>query len=76
MLPAGLIDRVDLDDGRVFVQRTKDEIKNAPEFDQDRYRDTTYRDDVGTYYGPSGAGYYAGDRDYTGLGSRTETDRR
>jgi hypothetical protein len=50
MLPAGVIERVDVDDEAVFVSRTKDEIKNAPEFDEDRYRDPTYRDELGGYY--------------------------
>lgn len=57
MLPAGVIDRVDVDDERVFVNRTKDQIKNAPEFDEDRYRDETYRSDVGSYYDEGGSGY-------------------
>ena len=51
LLPAGVIDTVDRDDQKVFVNRTKDEIKDSPEFDEDRYRDTDYRDEVGTYYG-------------------------
>lgn len=57
MLPAGVIDRVDIEDERVFVNRTKDQIENAPEFDEDRYRDETYRSDVGTYYDEGGSGY-------------------
>ena len=62
MLPAGVIGRVDLDTETVFVNRTKDQIKNAPEYDEDKhridskYRDR-YRDDLGTYYGQGGAGY-------------------
>ena len=52
MLPAGLIDRVDLDAENVFVKRTKDEIKSAPEFDSDALRDDEeYRNRLGTYYG-------------------------
>jgi hypothetical protein len=51
LLPAGVIDRVDLDAETVYVSRTKDEIKNAPEFDEDRYRDESYRAEVGGYYG-------------------------
>jgi ribosomal 30S subunit maturation factor RimM len=51
MLPAGVIDRVDFDDKRVFVDRTKDEIKNAPEFDETRFREPGYRDELGGYYG-------------------------
>ena len=50
MLPAGVIERVDTDDKTVFVSRTKDDIKNAPEFDEDRYRDDAYRDELGGYY--------------------------
>jgi PRC-barrel domain protein len=50
LLPAGVIDRIDLDNRRVFVNRTKDEIQNAPEWDESRYTDTTYRNEVGTYY--------------------------
>ena len=57
LLPAGVIDRVDVEDERVFVHRTKDEIENAPEFDEDRYLDEGYRSDVGTYYGEGGPGY-------------------
>jgi hypothetical protein len=51
MLPAGVIQSVDLDEQKVYVNRTKDEIKNGPEFDQDRYRDEEYRERVGSYYG-------------------------
>ncbi len=57
LLPAGVIDRVDVDDERVFVNRTKDEIENAPEFDEDRYRDEGYRSEVGSYYAEGGSGY-------------------
>ena len=52
MLPAGVIDRVDLDDETVYVSRTKDEIKNAPEYDETLMDDNgAYRDQLGTYYG-------------------------
>ena len=57
LLPAGVISRVDVDDERVFVNRTKDEIHNAPEFDEDRYHDEGYRTDVGHYYGEGGPGF-------------------
>jgi hypothetical protein len=46
MLPAGVIRDVDLHSETVFVVRTKDQIKNAPEFDEDNYRDETYRDSL------------------------------
>jgi hypothetical protein len=52
LLPAGVIETVDLDEQKVYVNRTKDEIKDSPEFDESTYRDTEYRDRVGSYYGP------------------------
>ena len=57
MLPAGVVRDIDLDTETVFVNRTKDQIKDAPEFDKDNYRDPKYRDDLGGYYGPGGTGY-------------------
>ena len=54
MLPAGVIDRVDRDDEKVYVNRSKDEIKNAPPFDDTQYREDAYRDELGTYYGGAG----------------------
>ena len=52
LLPAGVVDRVDLDTETVFVSRTKDEIKNAPEFDVELHRDDDeYRNRLGGYYG-------------------------
>jgi hypothetical protein len=62
LIPAGVIDRVDLDTETVFVNRMKDQIKNAPEYDEEKHRkDVGYRDryrsDLSSYYGPGGAGY-------------------
>jgi hypothetical protein len=57
MLPAGVISRVDPNDEKVFVKRTKDQIKNAPEFDQDLYREDRYRGELGAYYDEGGAGW-------------------
>jgi hypothetical protein len=51
MLPAGVVRSVDFDTETVFVDRSKDEIKNAPELDQDGYRDEAYRAQLGGYYG-------------------------
>jgi hypothetical protein len=57
LLPAGLVERVDRDEETVYVDRTKDEIKQAPEFDNANYRSDGYRANVGAYYlgRPSGA---------------------
>jgi len=57
LLPAGVISRIDPDEEKVYVNRMKDQIKSSPEFDPDKYRDTGYRNKVGTYYGPGGAGW-------------------
>jgi hypothetical protein len=57
MLPAGVVKSVDHDDETIFVNRTKDEIKSAPEFDDSLMEDDDYRGQLGTYYGPGGAGY-------------------
>ena len=57
MLPAGTIKTVDRSDRKVFVNRTKDQIKNAPEFDDKLGHDDAYRGRLGTYYGESGAGW-------------------
>jgi hypothetical protein len=64
MLPAGVIDTVDYDTETVFVNRTRDEIKNAPEFDPDNYRSEPYRSSLGEYYAEGGRGYreYRSDR--------------
>ena len=59
LLPAGVVSRIDRDDEKVYVDRTKDQIKDAPEFDADSYREDDYRDRVGSYYGPGGTGYRA-----------------
>ena len=64
MLPVGVVHRIDEDDRRVFVNLTKDQIKDAPEFDEARFRDQAYRDELGTYYGlnrPAGPDYGKGD---------------
>jgi hypothetical protein len=57
LLPAGVIRDVDLDSETVFVNRTKDEIKNAPEYDDRQTRFDEYINRLGGYYGPGGAGY-------------------
>ena len=58
MLPTGVISNIDLDTETVFVNRIKEQIKNSPEFDPDRYRDDTYRGELGDYYGTDGRGWH------------------
>ena len=50
LLPAGLIDRVHPEEGKVYVERTKDAVKEAPGFDEDRAADEAYLAEVGAYY--------------------------
>jgi hypothetical protein len=50
LVPAALVERVDRDDETVYIGRTRDEIEKAPEFDEDRFRDPAYRDQIGAYY--------------------------
>ena len=51
LLPAGVVERVDLDTETAYVSLMKDQIKNAPEFDQDLHRDDDdYRNRLGGYY--------------------------
>src|SRR5262245_41908977 len=57
MLPAGVITRIDTANENVHVNRTKDQIKNAPEFDDSLSRDSGYRRELGSYYGRGGQGY-------------------
>jgi hypothetical protein len=53
LIPAGVIERVDDTDKKVFVSMTKDRIKSAPDFDELKHTtyDETYYDHVDTYYG-------------------------
>lgn len=52
LLPAGVIERIDLDNRRIEVRLTKDQIKNSPEFDPaiDDYRSEAYRARVADHY--------------------------
>jgi hypothetical protein len=50
LLPAGVVQRVELDTETVFVNQAKEEIKNAPEFEEATYRDDAYRSQIGDYY--------------------------
>ncbi|MEU0398756.1 PRC-barrel domain containing protein [Streptomyces sp. NPDC006197] len=52
MLPAGTITSVDNQAKKVYVSRTKEEIKASPEFDKKKHLgDPAYRDQLGGYYG-------------------------
>ena len=49
-LPIGTIDRIDAASKTVYVDRTKDEIKHAPEYDPSGYAEQEYRLALEDYY--------------------------
>lgn len=51
LLPAGVIDEIDLDKRQVYINRTKEEIRNAPQFDPDMGLDPDRREEFDRYYG-------------------------
>lgn len=51
VLPAGTVTQIDPQARKVHVARTKEEIKEAPEFDEATYREPGYREEIGGYYG-------------------------
>lgn len=56
LLPAGVVTGVDHDEKVVSVDRTKDEIKNAPRFEEGGANDASFRESLGDYYGDAAAG--------------------
>jgi hypothetical protein len=51
LIPAGLVTRVDHADRKVYMSMTKDQIKNAPDYDEAMTsQDDAYYDKYGTYY--------------------------
>ena len=51
VLPAGTVERVDDADQKVYVDLTKRQIKDSPDFDESVITDGAYHDRLGTYYG-------------------------
>lgn len=52
VLPAGTVHQIDPQERKIYVSRTKQEIKDAPEYDEATYKEPDYRDKLGGYYGP------------------------
>jgi hypothetical protein len=52
MIPAGVVQRVDHEAKKIYVNMTKAEIKLAPNYDADRHRkeESDYHKEVGSYY--------------------------
>ena len=51
LLPAGLVKAIDVDNESLKVDRTKDEVKGAPDFDAGLGKDPDYRDAIARHYG-------------------------
>ncbi|MCX5192820.1 PRC-barrel domain containing protein [Streptomyces sp. NBC_00249] len=52
LLPAGTIRLIDTVEEKVYVDRTKEQIKNAPEFDRAKYAgESDYLEQFARYYG-------------------------
>lgn len=52
LLPAACIERIDWDEEKVHVDRTKDQIKSSPELEEGvTWLDPTYRDNIAGYWG-------------------------
>ena len=50
MLPAGVVERIDSAEKMVYVDRTKDQIKDAPEYYDTFAENAEYREELGRYY--------------------------
>jgi hypothetical protein len=52
LIPAGTMKQISHDDEKVFVSMTKDQVKEAPDFDETRRDDAEYRSTHEQYYDP------------------------
>jgi hypothetical protein len=50
LLPAGTVDSIDPEERKVHVDRSREEIKNAPEHDPSGYAEQEYRLALADYY--------------------------
>lgn len=56
MIPAGAIKQINRSDEKVFVSLTKEQIRQAPDFDHTRRHDDDYRENHERYYDPRHTG--------------------
>jgi len=50
LLPAGTVQHVDHEERTVYVDRTKDQIKHSPDYDENTFATAEYHQSVGSYY--------------------------
>jgi hypothetical protein len=71
-LPAGLVERINATERKVYVDCTKDQIEDAPRYDQAVTDHVDYRERLGSYYSgtympPGGSAVGVTDRSSTRL---------
>ncbi|MEU2834088.1 hypothetical protein ABZ667_36475 [Streptomyces lavendulae] len=55
LLPVGTVISIDPEQRTIHVERTREQIKDSPEFHRDKHLgDAVYREQLGLYYGPAG----------------------
>ncbi|MEO3973532.1 PRC-barrel domain-containing protein [Streptomyces sp. CAU 1734] len=53
LVPAGTVIKIDAAQEKVYVDRTKEQIKDAPEFHREKhFGDSGYREQLGAHYWP------------------------
>ncbi|MFF9066670.1 PRC-barrel domain-containing protein [Streptomyces sp. NPDC014891] len=58
LLPASTVVSIDLEAQTIFVDRTREQIKDAPEFHREKHlEDPGYRSELGMHYGLGGSPY-------------------
>ena len=50
LVPAGTVTHIDHTDRRVYLDRTKEQVRTAPDYEAERLGEPTYRDKIGGYY--------------------------
>lgn len=51
VLPAGVVKQINDTDQKVFVSCSKNDVKNAPDYDPEKF-DQAYRDSISSHYMP------------------------
>jgi hypothetical protein len=54
LVPAGLVDTVDLDDRRLLVRLSRDQVRHAPEYQAGQVLDPATREAFSRYFAPAG----------------------
>ena len=50
MLPAGIVQSIDEDERKITISATKEQVKQAPEYDASKRDNSDYRNEVGSHY--------------------------